>query len=902
MKYSKLVEVYENLESDNKKLGKRDIIAELLKETSSDDLSKVVLLISGKIFPRWSEEKTGVASQLMIKAISKSTGIGTNEIIKRFNKTGDLGKVAEELIKNKKQKTLIKKVLTIDKVFENLQRIAKEEGKDSQKRKQNLISELLSQAEPVEAKYIVKIVLEELRIGVAEGKIRDAIGLAFNVDPKDVENAWFLEPDYGKVAEIAKRGGLSKVKAEFGIPLIPLLAIKSPSLEQALIDAKEPAIEVKFDGMRCITGFTPIYVKDKGMISVKDVKIGDHVLTHSGNFNKVLAKNKRTIDRGEGVYKLQSFFGEEFNITEDHKILIKRGTKEMWMPVKDVIKSDKLVFPIPKMKIDKKVPKMIKLKTIDNYEKEFKLNENFFRFIGYWIGDGFSNTYNKTHRIGILFNSKTERKLCDFYKNLIKKEFKITNISEYIHSNCISLYWTDREFLKWLSKNFRIFSRKRGWRGKSLPFWFWNITKTQFKEFLKGWIESDGHVDKIGRTSITTKERFLATFAHLMALKFKIKIGVKKVRIDNKTYYKMIIAKSEKHMNITKNKVYVRINRIEKLKKPDPRTVVYNIEVDKDKTYCTPMVTLHNSQIHKKGNKIMIYTRRQENVTKAFPDVIELCKNIKCKECIIEGEILAMDSKTKKPMPFQKLSQRIKRKHDIQKTIKEVPVQVKLFDLMYLDGKLLFDKTLRERRAALEKIINEVPKKFELSKMLITKDLKKAEKFYKEALNAGQEGVMVKNLNATYQPERHVGFWWKVKPTMETLDLVVVGGVWGAGKRAGWIGSYILACKDDGKFLECGMLGSGLKEKKTNDDDITMEELTKLLKPFIEKDTGTEIKIKPKLVIETAYEEIQMSPKYNSGFALRFPRVVRIRIDKGPEDADSLNRIKKLYTVQKGKN
>ena len=161
---------------------------------------------------------------------------------------------------------------------------------------------------------------------------------------------------------------------------------------------------------------------------------------------------------------------------------------------------------------------------------------------------------------------------------------------------------------------------------------------------------------------------------------------------------------------------------------------------------------------------------------------------------------------------------------------------------------------------------------------------------------------MVKNLDATYQPERHVGYWWKVKPTLETLDLVVIGGVWGAGKRAGWIGSYVLGCRDDDKFLECGMLGSGLKEKKTNEDDITMDELTKLLKPYIESEKGNEIKIKPKLVIEVGYEEIQKSPKYSSGFALRFPRVVRIRIDKGPNEIDSINRIKKIYKMQKGKN
>ncbi len=559
MKYSQLAEVYGDLEKTTKKLEKKDIIADLLKKTPTDKLPKIVLLLSGKIFPAWSEEKTGVASQLMIRAISKATGTDSREIVREFRKIGDLGLVAEKLVEHKKQRTLHSKTLDIDKVYDNFTKIAKQEGKSSQERKLNLIAELISHAKPNEAKYIVRTVLEELRVGVAEGIIRDAIAEAFDVDKKIVENAWFLEPDYGKIAQIAKKGDLGKVKVKFGIPLIPLLAVKSPSLEQALKDAEEPALEYKFDGMR--------------------------------------------------------------------------------------------------------------------------------------------------------------------------------------------------------------------------------------------------------------------------------------------------------------------------------------------------------AQIHKKGKTIIIFTRRQENVTNAFPDLVELCKNIRCDECIIEGEVLAIDAKTNRPMPFQKLSQRIKRKYDIHKMIKQIPIQVNLFDIVYLDGKLLFDKKLKERRKILEKIIKEVKGAFQLSKMLITKDLKKAQKFYEKALEAGQEGVMVKNLDAKYQPERHVGYWWKVKPTLETLDLVVIGGTWGTGKRAGWIGSYVLGCRDPDtdKFLECGMLGSGLKEKKTEKTDITMADLTKLLKPHIEKEKGKELIIKPKLVIEVAYEEIQKSPKYSSKYALRFPRVVRIRVDKGPKDADTLERIKNIYKMQKGK-
>jgi DNA ligase-1 len=303
--------------------------------------------------------------------------------------------------------------------------------------------------------------------------------------------------------------------------------------------------------------------------------------------------------------------------------------------------------------------------------------------------------------------------------------------------------------------------------------------------------------------------------------------------------------------------------------------------------------------------KFWIYTRRLENITKAFPDVVEACKkSLNAKNCIVDGEAVAINSKTKRPMPFQTLSQRIKRKYDIQESIKEIPVQLNLFDIVYLNGETLFDSALEKRREILKDIVKEIPGKIQLAKQLVTKDLKKADEFYKEALKAGHEGLIVKNLEAKYQPGRRVaGGWLKVKPVMESLDLVITGATWGTGKRTGWLGSYILSCRDPdtGKFLECGMLGTGVKEKKTNPEDFTLLEMTKLLKPYVESEKENEVKIKPKVVVEVAYEEIQKSPTYSSGWALRFPRFVRIRWDKSAEEADDLERIKKLYEIQKGK-
>jgi DNA ligase-1 len=265
--------------------------------------------------------------------------------------------------------------------------------------------------------------------------------------------------------------------------------------------------------------------------------------------------------------------------------------------------------------------------------------------------------------------------------------------------------------------------------------------------------------------------------------------------------------------------------------------------------------------------------------------------------------MVGFDPKTGKPLPFQFLSQRIKRKYDIDKVRKQIPVRVSLFDLVYLEGESLFDQSLEERWAKLKSVVNPIPGKFQLAEHMETRDLAKAKSFYKQALSKGHEGLIIKNMDAIYQPGRRVaGGWLKVKPTMENLDLVIIGGTWGTGKRAGWLGSLFLGCRDPktGEFLECGMIGTGIKEK--SETGVTFEMLTSLLKPHITEEKASSVRIKPRVVVEVAYEEIQKSPNYSSGFALRFPRVISIREDRGPEGADSVERLERFFHQQKGKN
>jgi DNA ligase-1 len=316
-----------------------------------------------------------------------------------------------------------------------------------------------------------------------------------------------------------------------------------------------------------------------------------------------------------------------------------------------------------------------------------------------------------------------------------------------------------------------------------------------------------------------------------------------------------------------------------------------------DEPACETKLDGFRAQIHKRGNEVMIFSRRLEDVTNQFPDVVGWAKEaLQAKECIVEGEILAVDMKTREPRPFQQLSRRIRRKHEIEEMEKQIPVRIDLFELLWLNGESLMKQPLVERWAALQKVVEPIKGKFQLVDHIETKNLGEADKFYHAALAIGEEGVIVKNMEAHYQPGRRVGFWLKVKPIMEPLDLVVIGAEWGRGKRTRWLGSLILGARDPRtkKFIATGMMGSGLTDEQ-------FEVLTKELKKHIVAEKGRVVEVKPQTVVEIAYEEIQRSPKYPTGFALRFPRLLRIRDpeDKGPEDANTTHDIERLFKQQK---
>lgn len=300
-------------------------------------------------------------------------------------------------------------------------------------------------------------------------------------------------------------------------------------------------------------------------------------------------------------------------------------------------------------------------------------------------------------------------------------------------------------------------------------------------------------------------------------------------------------------------------------------------------------------QIHKQKEDITLFTRRLEDVTPQFPDVVEaIRKGVNGDSFIIDAEVVGFDKKTFEYLPFQSISQRIRRKYDIPDMVKNFPVETNVFDVIFHNGDSVAKKSFTDRRKLLEAIVKPIPRLLVIAKQIITDDEKIGENFYSESLKKGFEGVMVKRLDAPYKPGRREGYGVKLKPVMEALDLVIVRAEWGEGKRTGWFTTFTLACQDEeGNLLEIGNVGTGIKEKEG--EDTSFEELTNLLKPLVISQVGKSVIFKPKVVVEIHYEEIQKSPTYSSGYALRFPRFIRLRDDKPLSEISTINQVEGLY-------
>ena len=295
-------------------------------------------------------------------------------------------------------------------------------------------------------------------------------------------------------------------------------------------------------------------------------------------------------------------------------------------------------------------------------------------------------------------------------------------------------------------------------------------------------------------------------------------------------------------------------------------------------------------QGHIDGDEVHLFTRRMNDVTDSMPDVCDIMRDhVTAEQAIIDCEVVAYAPDSTEPEPFQEVMKRLRRKYDIEETAEEINLDIHTFDVLYADGETLIDKTIRARRTHLESVVTGdiLADQWKASETDVIADLEDS------SLEAGHEGVMVKDPSSTYQPDNRGKNWLKIKPDVETLDCVIVGGEWGEGRRAKWVGTFMLAVQDDetGEFKKIGKVATGLSDAQLTD-------LTTRFEPLIESESGKDIKFRPEIVFEVGTEEIQPSPQYSSGFGLRFPRFLAVREDKEPEDADTVQRVERLYEQQ----
>jgi DNA ligase-1 len=294
-------------------------------------------------------------------------------------------------------------------------------------------------------------------------------------------------------------------------------------------------------------------------------------------------------------------------------------------------------------------------------------------------------------------------------------------------------------------------------------------------------------------------------------------------------------------------------------------------------------------QIHKQNDKVEIFSRRLSNVTASLPEVVEAVKqNIKAQSAIVEGEVIALDS-AGYPIAFQHLMRRFRRVRNVADMAAKMPITLYLFDILYLNGESLITKPYTQRR----QILFHIAGKIQLSNQMVTDQITQAEGFLKEALAAGHEGLIAKNPISPYTPGRRGKRWLKIKTILDPLDLVITAAEYGYGRRKGWLSDYYLAARDSstGEFLNIGKTFKGLT-------DAEIIELTQQLKGSAITQDGHHVNVIPKIVVEVAYNEIQQSPRYKSQMALRFARITRIRDDKSPEEADTVERVREIYDRQ----
>jgi len=321
-------------------------------------------------------------------------------------------------------------------------------------------------------------------------------------------------------------------------------------------------------------------------------------------------------------------------------------------------------------------------------------------------------------------------------------------------------------------------------------------------------------------------------------------------------------------------------------------------------------------QIHKKGDRVQIFSRRLENITGMYPDAVELALGlVKAEDAILEGEAVAVDPDTGEMKPFQTLMQR-RRKYKIREMMEKFPIAVFLFECLYIDGEDLTLEPYEARRSRLEEVVEETDR-FIVVKALETSSAKELEGFLEEAISNGTEGLVVKSLggDSIYRAGARSWLWVKLKRSyqskmVEPVDLVVVGAFHGRGRRAGSYGALLMAAYDPAEdiFRTVCKVGSGFTDENLAELPGKLGEYHRDERhPRVDSLMEADVWFSPSLVIEVLGDEITLSPVHtcafnrlreDSGLAIRFPRFIRWRVDKAPEDATTVDEVEDMYKSQ----
>ena len=296
-------------------------------------------------------------------------------------------------------------------------------------------------------------------------------------------------------------------------------------------------------------------------------------------------------------------------------------------------------------------------------------------------------------------------------------------------------------------------------------------------------------------------------------------------------------------------------------------------------------------QIHVKAGRppeVRLYSRRLNDDTASMPDVVAaLQKAWRGGDAIVEGEAVAYDPKLEVKQPFQAVLMRLGRKHEVEEKAREIPLVLYLFDALYDGGEDLMGLPQRERQRRLKKLFRPTSR-VKLTHSVESDRPEDERRFFGEAIKAGHEGLVAKDPDAPYLPGKRIEHWMKLKPEFETLDVVVVGGIWGSGRRRGTLSSLVVAVRDKDAFKTVGKVGTGFSEE-------TLRGLTAKLEPLVIATRGRDVEIEPQVVIEVDFQDIQRTSAYAAGYALRIPRFKRERADKSIHEADNVERLKRLY-------